>query len=477
MSSTLYSFIRKHLAYIIGIFFERGVSYLLLPLYTHVLLPHEYGIYALLLTFISIAVFIYSLGLENSLLTYGAGMKDRTILYSTIFWGMMVLGTGFSLLIFLFAGQLSSVYLGHEKYIKLVRLCGGILLTETAIRFSLYGILGEQKPKIYLIILSSKAVLTVVFNVYFLLILKMRLEGLFLSYLVTTIIVASACIVRFSRMLRPFFDRSLFYRVFYFGFPVMLTSLLITGLNFFDRFLLNFYHDASVVGIYSVAYKIGFVMNVIVIAFSMGAIPMTSSLLKDDARNADILPDLLKWLFSVMLSVLVFLVLFAGDIVRLTFFGYTLINESYLGAVPLIPIILLGYLFYGFYITFSLGIYFKEKTKILAGTAAFGFCVNLVFNLILIPKYDALGASLATVIAFFSMALVLYRYSGSIFPVTYAWKKIGISFLTGTLIAGFSMCVIQENTLLKIVLYLVFQISIWRIMRSRHTSPTRISAT
>jgi O-antigen/teichoic acid export membrane protein len=65
---------------------ERGVSFVLLPLYTYVLSPDQFGVYAVLLSFIAVLSFFYSLGIENNLFTFSADPERDQDLMGTAFW-------------------------------------------------------------------------------------------------------------------------------------------------------------------------------------------------------------------------------------------------------------------------------------------------------------------------------------------------------------------------------------------------------
>ena len=456
--SVFFSFFKKNVVYSISLIFERSVSFLLLPLYTHILLPSEYGIYTMILSFISVAVFLYSLGLENGLLKYSAEAEDKSLLNSTIFWGMIVLASVLTCFILLFSESISIVILKDKGYKPFIEMSAGILFFETIIRFFLCAVIGEQKSKIYFLIGLFKGVIIIFLNIYLLLILKMGLQGVILSYLLSSG-VATLTVLMFSlRRLKFRFDQAIFKKVFFFGYPMMLTSVFLTLLNYFDRYLIQFFFTASEVGEYSAAYKIGLIMNIVVSAFSMGALPFVSHLLKENKNQTAVFPKLLSILFFVTISIFTFSSLFINEIVRIKLFGYAIINEKYLGAIGLVPIILLSYLFYGIYINFTLIIYYREKTKALSIVTFFAFLINLGFNWILIPRYSVIGAAVATLVSFLFMTIAMFFYSRKLLVVQYDWVHIFRIFSLSILIYLISLFFFKSIFAVKMCLYLVFQV-------------------
>ena len=456
-SPPLFSFIKKNIVYSLAIIFERSIVFLLLPLYTHVLLPAEYGIYAVLLSFISLAVFLYTLGIENGLLKYSAESGKRPLLDSTTFWGMIVLASFFSSLILLFSGNISLILLKKSIYASLVKIAAGILFFDTITRFFVYAVVGEQKSKIYLYISILRGLLTIFLNVYLLIFLHLGLKGVFLSHLFSSGIVALILLIAFIRRIQFHFDFGILRKVFLFGYPVMFTSISLVMLNFFDRYLLQLFTNSAEVGKYSAAYKIGMMMNVIVSAFSTGALPFISHVLKDKKNEQELFSKLLSLLFYVMVSLFIFLSLFTNEIVRIRVFGYTLINVKYLDTMNLVPIILLSYMFYGFYINFSLGIYHKEKTKVLSVITFIGFIINLGLNLILIPPYSSTGAAVATLVSFLTMTVIMFLYTRKLLLVKYHWGNISALFFLSLFLYILSI-VLSNSILYKICAYFLFQL-------------------
>ena len=53
-----------------------------------------------------------------------------------------------------------------------------------------------------------------------------------------------------------------------------------------------------------------------------------------------------------------------------------------------------------------------------------GAAVNVALNLILIPTYGMMGAAIATVAAYTTMAVGMAWWSQRIYPVPYQWRRV-----------------------------------------------------
>jgi len=58
--------------------------------------------------------------------------------------------------------------------------------------------------------------------------------------------------------------------------------------------------------------------------------------------------------------------MFMDQIVRVKIFGYTIVGQEYWGSLQIVPVVILAYVFYGFYVNFQVSIFLKHKTKYFA---------------------------------------------------------------------------------------------------------------
>jgi len=108
-------------------------------------------------------------------------------------------------------------------------------------------------------------------------------------------------------------------------------------------------------------------------------------------------------------------------------------GEDYRIGLPIVPVLLLAYLFLGVYYNFS--IWFKLSNKTYYGTILTlgGAMLTLAGNYFLIPRYGFMGSSWAAVICYFSMTVVCYLIGQKFHPIPYAiWK--GLAYIAVTML-------------------------------------------
>ncbi|MCH8326534.1 MAG: polysaccharide biosynthesis C-terminal domain-containing protein, partial [Bacteroidetes bacterium] len=243
-------------------------------------------------------------------------------------------------------------------------------------------------------------------------------------------------------------------------FPAGLGAMLIQGI---DRPILAHLTDLSTVGVYSANYKLGIFMMLFVSTFQFAWQPFF--LQNEGEKNAkDIFSKVFTYFALVGSFVLVFISLFISDIVKINIFGYTIIGSDYWGGLNIVPIILLGYLFYGFYIVFTAGIYIKEKSIYIPFITFGGAFINIISNVLLIPILGLIGAALSTLVSYLFLAAALLIVTQKFYRIEYEFLRIGKIFFGIFIVAVIYYWLLNFGDLFfiyKILLSLLFIIYIF----------------
>ena len=78
---------------------------------------------------------------------------------------------------------------------------------------------------------------------------------------------------------------------------------------------------------------------------------------------------------------------------------------------------------YGAYIVFAIGVGRIRRTQFNWVVTGLGAAANFALNVLLIPRYGMMGAAIATVAAYTTMAVGMAWWSQRIYPVPYQWRR------------------------------------------------------
>jgi O-antigen/teichoic acid export membrane protein len=105
-----------------------------------------------------------------------------------------------------------------------------------------------------------------------------------------------------------------------------------------------------------------------------------------------------------------------------------LTESSYHGAFVFVPIVALAYLFQAWYRPFNEILNFYKKTVLVSIGSIIQGVANLLLNILLVPKFGAMGASWATFVSLFLLGAFVFVWSQKIYPIHISYYKlIGIT--------------------------------------------------
>ncbi|MFR8117362.1 MAG: flippase [Clostridia bacterium] len=186
-----------------------------------------------------------------------------------------------------------------------------------------------------------------------------------------------------------------------------LMSVATTIYTQLDTVMLGFMKDDTIVGYYNVATKIKSVLCGIVSAFGAVILPRASYFIEK---------KMIKEFQSVTIRTVEFITFFSIPICLFFVFNSKesiifLSGKEYIATEPAMNILMPTVILIGFTNLFSMQMLIpqgKEKINLLASVS--GLLVNMIANCLLIPRYDIIGASLATLLAEFVVFVIEFIF-------------------------------------------------------------------
>lgn len=454
----------KHSAtYGTGIILSKIAGFIMLPIYTRFLTPQDYGVLQLLVFTADIISVIIGIGISHAVLRFYYQHKnqgDRNEVVSTALLSNIFIFSFLFIFLFQFSPFFSNLVFDdtrHTFHFKLIFLS---LLLSAGYEVPLVFIRAQQKSAKFVKLSLIRLILQLSLNIYFVVILRKGVLGILYSTIISSVLMSLYLSLDTFRQVRFHFSVNKAKELYKYGAPLIFSNIGAFILTFSDRYFLKFYATLSDVGIYSLGYKFGMLMSVFIIApfNQIWSAQMFEIANKDDAK------EIFKKVFTYFAFVLVifglFLSLFSKDAIRL------MANPSFWQAYQVVPVIVLAYVVYGFFMMSLVGILVAKKTWYLALITVVACCFNLLFNYLLIPRFTTMGAAWATVLSFFIRFLGVYFISQRIMPIPYEWSKICKLFALSIPFYIFSIYCHSDNLIVSIwfktLLFSAFLLSLYK---------------
>ena len=416
---------KESLIYGTGHVIARLVTFFLLPFYTHVFSPEEYGVVSLAYAFMGFSLMFYRYGMDTALMKYSVQLtgEDRTSHISSIYILQLISAVVFSAILFFVSEHISGPVLGVKNPDWIV-IISGILILDNLWNHHVLLLRAENKAVPFILFNLGNVILTMVFNIIFIIKWGLGIEGVLLANLSASSIIFIISLPVIIKRISVFQVKSKVIKdIIKFGLPFLPAGIFTMIMELSNRYILDWLQGTHAVGIFSAGYKLGIFGLIVVMGFNMGWTPYFLKRIKRD--NAKVEFSYIASLFIGLLGfVVVIISIWVPEIIRFNIGSNYLIGENFWAAENIISVVLIGYFFFGFYVIQLPGIYATEITNWIPIFRAIGATTNIALNIFLIPKYGALGSAWATVIAFFIMSLTVFIKLFNIYYVKYNWLAL-----------------------------------------------------
>jgi len=187
------------------------------------------------------------------------------------------------------------------------------------------------------------------------------------------------------------------------GLPVTVYMTASAVLLSVDKLIVKSFLPLSSVGLYTLGYKFGFVMSVLVVSINRAWLPNYYELMNQtvSSRAYEV-----KRMFSLWVTILGAICILASvwsdEVVRL------MTAPAFYPSAAVVPPILLAFFFHGIY-HFMVGpLFYFKRTVLLPVITVAGAAVNIGLNFLLIPRYGIQGAAGAALASFILLAILAY---------------------------------------------------------------------
>tara|TARA_S200000501_G_scaffold339840_1_gene347844 strand:+ start:41236 stop:42702 length:1467 start_codon:yes stop_codon:yes gene_type:complete len=452
---------KSTIIYGLGSISAKIAAFLLIPVYTKFLSTEIVGTIALIELFETFLIGIGQMGITQAVWTYiprEEYSKQREIIFSG-FLGVIIINAIFLSIFLIWSSAFSKLFgLDTDNSYLFFFVIINILLQFGSV-FQLSILQYQNRPISYLILSIAQLFGILILSSIFIISFKLGLFGALVAKMLVMSISFIYCSYSISKNYISYPSMKVFIRLLKFGFPLVILGLSGPILRLSDRFILNMFVPLSEIGIFSINYKFGMLLNMFLVA------PMLKGLLPMIYKNS-----LNKDLYPVYKDIMYYYcVIGCFFVLGITFFISPVIefvsSSEYLKMTFIVPIISLAYLLSGFRAFFMPMIAGANKTDIIGKWTLYGVIISIILNYLLIAQFGIIGAAISTLICYFIFSLISYLISQSILRLEWELLRIlKLLFLT-TLISlafyGLTMILNYDETYSGLILITTFPILLW----------------
>lgn len=368
---------------------------IIVPVYTSLLPPDQYGLYSLSIAVLSFLCIIFSdwVGLSGLRFFKHHQMMQDMPKYLTTLVTMLISNIFIMFVLALtFRQNFYDFFHIPVKYFLAIL----VLIIPVAIRALLFQLLRAQlKSMSFTLSTIINQFLTILLSIFFVKFFHLGAIALLLGMgvsisLIDLLLIYQSNILSWFKLQK--IEWSSVFPIIKYGIPIAATSLSAWIINQSNKFIMNSIHGFSQVGIVGVAY--GLTLPLLMTIFSIitvAAVPRIINMYEERIDVRPIISRFTGYYILIALPVITVISLYATDYVSMLSS-----NDKFLDAFKLIPYFAFGTFFMAITDYTTLQYHLANKTYIDFIIKLTSGIVGVVLNIWLIPPYGLVGVGIAT---------------------------------------------------------------------------------
>ncbi len=442
---------------------------IIVPVYTSLLTPDEYGLYSLSIAFLSFLCILFSdwVGLSGLRFFRQHQLTQDMPKYLTTLVTMLATNLFLMIAVALFFRQnfFDFFHIPIKYYLAIL-----LLIIPVAVRALLFQLLrAELKSMSFTVSTILNQILTIGLSIFFAKYFHLGAMALLLGMgisisLIDLLLIYQSNILSWFKFQKV--EWNTMFPIVKYGIPIAATSLSTWIINQSNKFIMNSISGFSDVGLVGVAYSLTLPLLMTIFSIiTVAAIPRIINMYEEKIDVRPIISRFTGYYILIALPVITVISMYAPDYVLMLSSG-----DKFRMACKLIPFFAFGTFFMSLADYTTLQYHLANKTyidfiiKLISGIS------GVILNIVLIPEHGLIGAGIATFAAnflyFFLSTVIVLPGLGLRYPTATILKML-ISFVPFAGLYYLFCNVIKVPVLFEMItLMVVFYLFYWMLGNS-----------
>lgn len=426
---------KDSLIYGLGGAAARYTGLLLLPIYTRVFSPGEYGVLESVLNLGALLIAIFALGLDGSApLLYFDTESDAERRRICALWLAITVAVSVpaTILLVLLAGWVSRLASGSESNAALFQI--GIAVLPFSLLQVIWSSILRLRflPRAYAVLNFVLTTLVAVLSIVFVLVFEMGLAGALWGQLVGTALVSLVGLwmvrdlfgVLPSREMQPH-GRALATRLVRLGLPLVPASVALWIISFSNTYFLIQLMGSQETGVFRAGARLAALLGLAIWAFQLAWTPFSLSLAKDPEG-----PRIYSRVATLYTAGAVGASVLMSGFAPFLLWIFT--TGEYAPASAVIGYLSLAASALGAYYVLAIGVNLAQRTGQIAWTTIVAAASNLALNALLIPVWGIVGAGISAFASNLISTGLVFWVAQRLYPLPFQTGRLVASWLAGT---------------------------------------------
>lgn len=397
---------------------SRSISLLLVPLYTKVLSPSDYGIVDILTISCGLINLTIALEIHQAIARFYNewSLADQKKNISTALIFTLVIYTLFSLFLIPFRINLSDFFLESKNKINIINETILVSWTSGVYYFTQSQLRWQLKAKNHAFVSVIFTIITTFTTSILILYFHLGISGVLYGLIIGNLTGIFLSIYFTRDFYINYFDFTRLIILLKFSTPLVLSSVSVFISLYIDRILIKNMLSLNELGLFSIGYKFASIVGLLTTGINLAITPLIYKHYKDPNTKSK-LETIFIYYFYFASIIFVGITIFAETIIL------TFTTPDYINAKNVIPYLVLTSLLASIY-NFTPGLFIANKTKIVTYINIAVAIINLCLNIYLIPIFGIIGAAIGSLTGYTIAFLIYIYFNQKYYPLNFQYSKI-----------------------------------------------------
>lgn len=415
----------ESLVYGLATVIARFLSVFLVPVYTRIFAPEDYGVLSLVASTMSVVAIFAVLALDSAAARWFWDTEeadDRKATVASWTWCQFAASAALAAVMFAASDWLGRVVVERDDaglYFRLAALTVPLGVLGTVVTNWLRM---QRRPWATMAYTLGTSLANILLSIGLVIFAGWRLAGVFWAQVIALALGSAAAAWMMRGWVSPrHFSVARLGQMLRYSLPLIPGALAYWVVTFSDRFFVQVYRSTDEVGLYQIGSSLAAFVILLTGAFQMAWGPFAFSIHKEQHARQVYATVFLAylWVTSLICSGLT---VFAPELIRL------FATERYLGAGTVVGFLSFSYVMIGLTYIAATGPCIMKTSGPTGAAMTIAAGLNVLLNFLLVPRMGKTGSALATLLSQAAVPAYIFYFAQRLYPIPYRFKS-GLALL------------------------------------------------
>lgn len=402
---------RNSIIYTIISVLQKGIAFLLLPIYTLYLSPADYGILGVSSSITSFLAIFTTLSLGAASTRFYYKRKDDSVyirkLYGTIVTTVCINSVIVGGVFIIFHKWIVDPIIGTIPFYPFIFLgILNVIVTPLYLYYQEY-LRTLQSGFHYGVNSMCQFLIQVGLNIVFIVVFHLGVIGVLTANLITSAIFFLYAFIVFSKRIQWGVNKPILKDGLKYSLPLLPHALANWSNGTIDKLLVNGIKSQADAGLYNLSQQYGSVLSYIVNGVNQAYVPWYFGKVEEGEKGVDIIEKFAEAVVWIIAFTALVMAIFSKEVL-----GLVIHNPAYSDVWMVVPCVVFAYVFQCLYY-FYVNVLFLKDTKDVFKITVSCIVINVLLNLWLIPIIGFIGCGVAFLLTYMAKSVIALIFSKS----------------------------------------------------------------